>query len=499
MVKGKVMKTRAEKQKSTKNGNSPFFKSGAGFIAPQPKLKVGQPGDKYEQEADRVADQVVNGSRQESRPFFAPVPQKQQQSIQEKPLAEGITPIVQMQEEEEEELQPKLLDATVQRQEEEEEELQMKQNDNVSHAAPVEAALSGLSGGGSKMEPATKAEMESGFGVDFSDVNIHTGSDAVQISKQMGAQAFTKGSDIYFNEGKYQPATTQGKLLLAHELTHTIQQINESTSLNVQKSELEGTVETSEGTESIEGLSVSSSAEDIRIRLLTNQALINSRINSWVLENFRFVATSMRVAAESFENWYALNATTSNTTFVFDVLSGGLAILSAAYPPAGITAAILGSVLNIAKTARDAQIAANTATRGNAAIVVEQSMINKSETLRNRAVGFAQNLKSRNEHIWQDAGVAITMNAPSVEVFAKQEFYHAVGIEPVNTNLTQIALSNMIHSYTNWERRNSLRDSWLFVSPHDLEWAFQSEEQRRRRAEIMARRQLGINDQQMSE
>jgi hypothetical protein len=349
------------------------------------------------------------------------------------------------------------------------------------------------------MEPATKAEMESGFGADFSDVNIHTGSDAAQMSKQMGAHAFTKGSDIYFNEGKYQPATTQGKLLLAHELTHTIQQINESTSLNVQKSELEGTVETSEGTESIEGLSVSSSAEDIRIRLLTNQALINSRINSWVLENFRFVATSMRVAAESFENWYALNATTSNTTFVFDVLSGGLAILSAAYPPAGITAAILGSVLNIAKTARDAQIAANTATRGNAAIVVEQSMINKSETLRNRAVGFAQNLKSRNEHIWQDAGVAITMNAPSVEVFAKQEFYHAVGIEPVNTNLTQIALSNMIHSYTNWERRNSLRDSWLFVSPHDLEWAFQSEEQRRRRAEIMARRQLGINDQQMSE
>jgi hypothetical protein len=65
--------------------------------------------------------------------------------------------------------------------------------------------------------------MES-FGADFSKVNIHTGSDAVEMTTQLGAHAFTHGSDIYFNQGQYAPESTSGKHLLAHELTHTVQQ-----------------------------------------------------------------------------------------------------------------------------------------------------------------------------------------------------------------------------------------------------------------------------------
>jgi hypothetical protein len=74
------------------------------------------------------------------------------------------------------------------------------------------------------MDAKTRAEMETGFGADFSQVNIHTGSQAVQMNKELGAQAFTHGKDIYFNEGKYNPNSNAGKHLLAHELTHTIQQ-----------------------------------------------------------------------------------------------------------------------------------------------------------------------------------------------------------------------------------------------------------------------------------
>ncbi|AUP79057.1 eCIS core domain-containing protein [Flavivirga eckloniae] len=74
------------------------------------------------------------------------------------------------------------------------------------------------------MDDGTKGFMESRFGSDFSDVKIHTGSEAVQMSRELNAQAFTVGNDIYFNQGKYSPNSDTGKHLLAHELTHTIQQ-----------------------------------------------------------------------------------------------------------------------------------------------------------------------------------------------------------------------------------------------------------------------------------
>ncbi len=66
--------------------------------------------------------------------------------------------------------------------------------------------------------------MENRFGADFSGVRIHKGDYASGLSDRLHAQAFTTGNDIYFNSGKYDPGTNQGKKLIAHELTHTIQQ-----------------------------------------------------------------------------------------------------------------------------------------------------------------------------------------------------------------------------------------------------------------------------------
>lgn len=89
---------------------------------------------------------------------------------------------------------------------------------------PFEQSLSSSKGSGSALPDGTKQFMETLFNADFSGVRIHTGSSAEQLSANINAQAFTHGNDIYFNSGKYSPGTGAGGSLLAHELTHTIQQ-----------------------------------------------------------------------------------------------------------------------------------------------------------------------------------------------------------------------------------------------------------------------------------
>jgi hypothetical protein len=79
-------------------------------------------------------------------------------------------------------------------------------------------------GSGSTMDSSTRSFMEKRFGADFSNVNIHHNEEAVQMNRSLNAQAFTVGNDIYFNAGKYSPNDAGGKHLLAHELTHVVQQ-----------------------------------------------------------------------------------------------------------------------------------------------------------------------------------------------------------------------------------------------------------------------------------
>ncbi len=96
-------------------------------------------------------------------------------------------------------------------------------------------------GSGNRMDSPTQSFMESRFGTDFSGVNIHTGSQAIQMSRALNAKAFTVGNDVYFNEGQYNPGTAEGKHLLAHELTHTVQQ-GSGVSMKIQKAENDTTV-----------------------------------------------------------------------------------------------------------------------------------------------------------------------------------------------------------------------------------------------------------------
>ena len=200
---------------------------------PQAKLSISQPGDKYEQEADSVAQQVMQRIAQPvNRQSIQPEAMPEGEELQMKPLANSIRPL-QRQEmpEDEEELQMKSLDnSTLQRQEvpEEEEELQMKsmvQRQASMAAAPdLETSINQARGGGQTMADNIRHPMEVAFGTDFSGVKVHTDSQSDQLNRSIQARAFTTGQDVFFRQGEYNPGSRGGQELLAHELTHVVQQ-----------------------------------------------------------------------------------------------------------------------------------------------------------------------------------------------------------------------------------------------------------------------------------
>jgi len=163
----------------------------------QLKLSVGAANDPLEHEADAMADKVM---RMPEKPFVqrkasASCCDYDDEHIHLKPLSRQVSPFIQT-----------------------------KAENGGAVSPAVAEGISATQGGGSAMNSSTKSFMESRFGNDFSDVRIHTGDYAVQMSKDLNAQAFTVGSDVYFNSGKYAPEQSDGKHLLAHELTHVVQQ-----------------------------------------------------------------------------------------------------------------------------------------------------------------------------------------------------------------------------------------------------------------------------------
>lgn len=81
-----------------------------------------------------------------------------------------------------------------------------------------------LRGGGQALDGAVQAQMGEAMGADFSGVRVHTGAESHHLNEQLGAKAFTTGQDLFFREGAYSPTSSSGQELLAHELTHVVQQ-----------------------------------------------------------------------------------------------------------------------------------------------------------------------------------------------------------------------------------------------------------------------------------
>ncbi len=90
--------------------------------------------------------------------------------------------------------------------------------------AEVEDGIHAARGGGGSLDPGTRGAMESALGADFSGVRVHTDARADSLSRALGARAFTTGRDVFFRQGEFSPATPGGQKLIAHELTHVVQQ-----------------------------------------------------------------------------------------------------------------------------------------------------------------------------------------------------------------------------------------------------------------------------------
>jgi len=180
----------------------------------QAKLTINRPGDEYEQEADRVADQVMRmpddstpaAVRSDGPPHISGLQRKCAQC-------------------EEEEIQRQPMNGTM---DEEEEESPLQAKEVPGHSPQVtpavQAQIDGLRGGGEPLPESARAFFEPRFGYDFSHVRTHTGAHAAESAKAVKALAFTAGPNVVFGSGRYEPNTLEGRKLLAHELTHVVQQ-----------------------------------------------------------------------------------------------------------------------------------------------------------------------------------------------------------------------------------------------------------------------------------
>lgn len=157
----------------------------------QPKLKVGLSHDAYEQEADSMAEQAMTSAES-----GIPLPSKKTND------------------------QPRISD--IGRKISPSDLLSVETSDRVAnHIQSVRARV------GSSLDPSTRAFMEPLFGYNFGNVVVHTDDRAAASARSMNALAYTVGNDIIFGEGQYQPNQTDGRRLLAHELTHVVQQRNQ--------------------------------------------------------------------------------------------------------------------------------------------------------------------------------------------------------------------------------------------------------------------------------
>jgi hypothetical protein len=146
----------------------------------QPKLRLGPTNDHYEQEADRIAAHVSSGRAAPAAQVHSRQPQIQR--VASAPSA------------------------------------------GIAVAPHVEAGINAARGGGQPLPNGVRAQMEGALGADFSGVRVHSDSRANALNQAVQARAFTTGHDVFFGRGEYQPGSSEGRRVLAHELVHVVQQ-----------------------------------------------------------------------------------------------------------------------------------------------------------------------------------------------------------------------------------------------------------------------------------
>jgi hypothetical protein len=172
----------------------------------QAKLTVGAPNDAFENEADRVAEQVMRMPEEEVATTAAP-PQIQRMctDCEEEEKGSGV-------------IQRMCADC--------EEEMQAKEEAGQTPSVPsgFEQRFAALRGGGQPLPPSERAFFEPRFGRDFANVRLHSSPAASELARSVHARAFTVGDSVVFGSGQYAPGSAAGRQLVAHELTHVVQQ-----------------------------------------------------------------------------------------------------------------------------------------------------------------------------------------------------------------------------------------------------------------------------------
>lgn len=173
----------------------------------QPKVTVGAPDDSYEREADRVAEQMLHLSGPDAArgPISSPNQAGDKMRLHAEPLAANITPLRS-------------------------ERPEAKESTETGHrgtpelASELESSARSFRGRGQPLPEPVRTWFAPRFGYDFSRVRVHTDTRARETAHKLNARAFTLGWDIVLGAGAYAPASTEGQRLLAHELTHVVQQ-----------------------------------------------------------------------------------------------------------------------------------------------------------------------------------------------------------------------------------------------------------------------------------
>jgi hypothetical protein len=150
----------------------------------QPKLRLGPVGDRYEQEADRIAGHVVETISSSDQGHVQRI-----EDVELRRKVAGFGPA-----------------------------------GSAEIGPDVESAIHKARSGGQPLPEGVRLPMERAFGADFGGVRVHADGEADSLNRSIQARAFTTGEDIFLRQGEYRPASSEGQRLLAHELTHVVQQ-----------------------------------------------------------------------------------------------------------------------------------------------------------------------------------------------------------------------------------------------------------------------------------
>lgn len=359
----------------------------------QTKLSISKPGDKYEQEADRLADQVMR----------------------------------------------------------------MRQPFDSSHrdSEPVtkdsiDTSASHSSVDGKALDPENRQFFESCFNRDFTDVRVHADSKANESARGFHARAYTIGSNIIFGSREYQPFTTEGRHLLAHELSHVVQQRSISTpgSLIVQREE---TITADPEEIIIPDETITADPADPG-RTKRDFKMIEGLIKGYIRDTLLSLSVQYQNAMNAFAIWYDKRDEKADASFFNSVVN---IIMNTTWawgsPAVGAVAAPLGSVIMLImdEAAKSIQKSRDKSARSLIASAIIFKTKIQQELKNNR---FLNTLKERNQPLW----IKIQNQAYAGEQW-EPLLHEKAGLPPLGGTDYQIKLlSSLIFEYKKWEMSQRL-------------------------------------------